>query len=86
MRHAAWVGLRGYIQVFPIAVNTYQIAHGYYVGAFVGAFVISLIWWSNAGASGRSKEPMDGPFYALGAALGTVSGIAATRWLYGVPL
>jgi hypothetical protein len=83
VRHALWIASRGFAQVFPVAVNTVQIARGYYIGAAIGAFVISLIWWSNAGSSGRSRDPLDGPFYAFGAMLGTISGIAFTRWIYG---
>jgi hypothetical protein len=82
MRHAFLV-LRGFAQVCPIAINTWQLAHEKYVGAFVCGFLISLIWWSNASTSGKSRDWQDGPWYAIGAATGTISGLWLTRWWYG---
>jgi hypothetical protein len=75
---------RGWLQVALVAANTYQIAHALYVGAFIIGFGISMVWWFNAGSSGRSTDWRDGPFYALGAASGTVSGLLLTRWWYGL--
>ena len=73
---------RGFLQLNQLEINTVKIAHGHVLGSFAVSFWISLVWWGNAGASGRSREWSDGPWYALGAACGTVTGLQFTRWLY----
>lgn len=67
--------VRGFLVVALVAMNTYQLAHQHYLGAFVVGFLISLTWWYNAGSSGRSADRKDGFFYAFGAAVGTVTGL-----------
>ena len=66
---------RGFLQVFLVAVNTYQLAHVRFLGAFIVGFLISFVWWHNAGSSGKSFNRLDGICYALGAATGTVVGL-----------
>ena len=82
MKHAAGVFLRGFVQVCPVAINTVQLAHGHMLGAFIVSFWISAVWWGNAKASGQSRVASDGPWYALGAACGTLTGLQVTRWMY----
>lgn len=74
--------IRGFLLVMLVAINTYQLAHRHYLGAFIVGFLISLTWWFNAGASGRSDDKIDGLFYALGAATGTVSGLFLVSFYY----
>ena len=76
--------LRGWFLVMLVASNTVQIAHRHYVGATIVGFGISMIWWMNAGSSGRSTDWRDGIYYATGAATGTLTGLLATQWWYGL--
>lgn len=73
---------RGFLVVSLVAVNTYQLAHEHFLGAFIVGFLISLTWWFNAGTSGRSVDRNDGFFYALGAATGTVTGLFLVTRFY----
>ena len=75
------IACRGFWIVFLTAANVVQVSHGHYLGALVGGFLISATWWSNSHAAkvcvrGASMA------YGLGAALGTVSGMALTTWWY----
>lgn len=81
-KHIGALFARGWLQVALVSANTYQVAHERYLGAFVIGFAISAVWWFNAGSSGKSREWQDGPWYALGAATGTISGLWLTRWWY----
>jgi hypothetical protein len=76
------IALRGFWIVFLTASNVVQVATGHYGGAFVGGFLISATWWSNAHAA---KVPVryGSICYGLGAAIGTVSGMGLTHWWYG---
>jgi hypothetical protein len=80
MIHALWIFGRGFAQVAPVAINTWQLAHEKYLGAFICGFVISGIWWKNAGSAARN--PADWWIYGLGASTGTITGLAFTRWWY----
>ena len=76
--------LRGWFLVMLVSANTVQIAHQHYIGATLLGFAISMVWWMNAGSSGRSTDWRDGVWYAAGAALGTLSGLFLTNWWYGI--
>jgi hypothetical protein len=69
---------RGYVMVTLVSLNTIQVAHGRHVAAVGVGFLISLVWWSN---SSKKREDVRGAgiVYALGAALGTLTGM----WLGG---
>ena len=66
----------GFVQVFFVAANTYLIAQRLYLGIFVAAFMISIVWSWNVKrvAFGTIKERF---IYSLGAALGSVCGVLA---------
>ena len=67
------IALRGFCLVFLVATNTVQVSHEHYEGAFVVGFVISWLWWKN---SHKQDVPGAGVAYGLGAACGTVAGMA----------
>lgn len=75
------ITLRGFVIVSLMASNTVQIAGQHVVGAFVVGFAISAVWWSNAHAA-KLDAPYAPVAYGVGAALGTVSGMAFTAWWY----
>jgi len=70
----------GFIQVFFVAANTYLIAQRLYVGIFVAAFMISIIWSWNIKkiAISTIQERIT---YSFGAALGSVCGVMAMDFL-----
>ena len=70
--------LRGFLLVALVAANTRQIANGRYLGAFVVGGLISAVWWSNSSAK-REQFSGAGVLYALGAAVGTVTGMYLGR-------
>ena len=67
----------GFIQVFFVAINTYLISKGIYLGVFVCGFMISLIWSWNIKRISISTLS-DRVFYSLGAASGSVMGLFAS--------
>lgn len=74
---------RGYLIVILTACNVYQVAHAHYGGAFVVGMAISVTWFVNARNASRS-DLSDAPiWYGLGAGLGTISGMALMRAIYG---
>lgn len=66
--------LTGFSQVYFVAVNTYFLAKEMYLGVFISAFIISMIWSFNIKkiAFGSTKDRI---VYALGATLGSVCGL-----------
>ena len=76
------IALRGFWIVLLTASNVAQIAGGHYTGALIGGFLISFTWWSNSHAA-KVAVPYAAAYYGIGAALGTVTGMALTRWWYG---
>ena len=71
----------GFVIVCLVAMNTYQVAHNHYVGALVVGFLISLLWTFNV------KRVVIGSWrdrvaYAVGAAFGTVAGMAISQIIY----
>ena len=81
MTELGLIALRGFCLVFLVATNTVQVSHEHYGGALVVGFLISWLWWANA-----HKPNVRGAAvaYGLGAAVGTVSGMAFSyqllRW------
>jgi hypothetical protein len=69
---------RGYVMVTLVSLNTIQVAHQRKFAAVSVGFLISLTWWSNSSKK-REDVPGAGVTYALGAALGTLTGM----WIGG---
>ena len=68
----------GFIQVYFVAINTYFLAHSFYLGVFMAAFLISMIWSYNVKrvAFGNTKIRV---VYSFGAALGAVTGLGTSE-------
>lgn len=73
MTELALVAARGFCIVFLTATNVVQVSHGHYDGAFVVGFLISWLWWGNAH---KPNVPGAALAYGVGAACGTVAGMA----------
>lgn len=73
---------RGFIIVALTAANVRQIAAGHYGPAFLVGFSISTAWWFNSKTAARSDAPGAWAAYALGAGLGTITGmwIGSISW------
>jgi len=70
-----------WLQVFLVALNTWQIANGKLLGALVVSFLLSFTWTFNIRrvAFGGFKDRW---VYALGACCGTGSGLGVCYFLY----
>lgn len=68
---------RGFVIVALTASNVRFIARRRYLLAFVTGFGISAVWWLNAHAAAVADRPWAWAVYGLGAACGTVAGMAA---------
>ncbi len=66
---------RAFVMVTLVAANTRQIAQGHYRGAFLCGAAISAVWYLNVGKACDDKRPAAVAAYALGAAVGTVTGM-----------
>jgi hypothetical protein len=66
--------ITGFVQVFFVAINTYFLSKISYLGVFLCAFMISLIWSWNVKkvAFGTTSDRL---IYALGAAFGSIVGL-----------
>ena len=66
--------ITGFIQVFFVAINTYFLSKEFYLGVFICATIISLIWSWNVKkiAFGSLKDRIA---YALGAGFGSLIGL-----------
>jgi hypothetical protein len=73
--------LTGMTQVFFVAINTYFLSQSLYTGVVISSFMISMIWSYNVKrlVFGSLYERM---FYALGAALGSVTGLFIGQLIY----
>jgi hypothetical protein len=76
-----WLFFTGYIQIILIAINTWQIANGKWLGASGVSFAISLVWTLNVKkiAFGGWTERIT---YSVGGALGCFSGMFITKLVY----
>lgn len=70
---------QGWLMVSLVSLNTVQIPAHRVLPAMLVGFLISRLWWSNS-----SKHRCDGKWageaYAVGAALGTMTGMWIGRW------
>lgn len=92
LRHLAWVSIRGFVQVLPVNVSAYLVALIASLGPsapirlwgylFASSATISFLWWLNSSAA-KSGLWSDAAAYSAGAACGTISGLALTRWFVG---
>lgn len=89
--HICWLFLRGFVQVAPVNVSAYLVAliAGHrgsemqlWAALWCSSLTISTIWWANSSAA-KNSHRLDALSYGLGAACGTISGLAVTRWLVG---
>jgi hypothetical protein len=71
----------GFLQVFFVAVNTFFISNGYYVGVLICGFLISIIWSFNVKrvAFGTNTDRL---IYATGAGLGSLLGLGASQYIF----
>lgn len=70
---------RGFVIVALTAANVRQVSQGRYGHAFLVGCAISAVWWWNSRSAAHSDEPGAWLAYALGAGIGTVTGM----WLAG---
>jgi hypothetical protein len=63
----------GFVQVMLVAVSTWMIANHHLVGCFLASFGVSLTWTVNVRGA-VFGDWWHRSVYALGAALGTVTG------------
>ena len=73
--------LRGFFQVAPVAASTYFVSHDRPTWAVGTGFLISLLWWTNAGTAAHLSGLGWACAYATGAALGTWAGQRGARAL-----
>jgi len=73
--------LRGALQVAPVAAGTVFINRGQYPYAAATSFIISFMWWWNAGTSSGYQSWEYAAVYACGASLGALLGMWASRRL-----
>lgn len=74
---------RGFIIVTLTSTNIGQIAGRHWLGAFLGGFGISFVWWMNSRTAAHSDAMFAREAYALGAASGTVFGMWLVKTIYG---
>lgn len=70
-----------WLQVTLISLNTWQIANKKIVGALIVGFLISLVWTFNVQDISKSTLHVK-MLYALGAMLGTATGLVLTFIFY----
>ncbi len=71
--------LRGALQVAPVAAATVFISRGQYLYAAGTSFVISFMWWLNAGTSSNYPSWEFATAYGAGASLGALLGMWGSR-------
>jgi hypothetical protein len=71
---------RGWLIVSLTALNVSQIAAHHYSSAFVVGTAISLVWFGNSRHAAHSDAPGARWAYALGAGLGTLTGMYLGTW------
>ncbi len=81
MRHMKSLFFTAWLQVFLVALNTWQIANGRVFGALVVGFLLSFTWTFNikSVAFGGWRDRW---LYSAGACCGTGSGLFAAWILY----
>ena len=73
--------LRAFAQVALVAWNVVNLSQQQYALAFVSGFGVSYVWWGNSRAAAHERVTYAREAYALGAAVGTVAGLAVGQWL-----
>ena len=66
--------LRGWLMVSLVSLNGIQLVRERYVSAAIVGFCISFLWWTNS-SKHRPDSKWAGTVYALGAAVGTLTGM-----------
>jgi hypothetical protein len=75
----------GMLHVLLVAVNMYQIAHQKWVGCFVVGFLISFVWSFNVQKIAFSTISQR-VSYSVGAAIGTITGLFLSTYIYEILL
>ena len=73
----------GFLQVFFVVINTYMVSNMIYAGVLMASFTISFIWSFNVKKIAFGKNA-DRIVYALGAAVGSVSGLLCSEFVIKV--
>jgi uncharacterized membrane protein YfcA len=73
--------IRGALQVAPVAAGTVFISRGQYSYASGTSFMISFMWWLNAGTSSGYQSWEYAVAYGVGASLGALLGMFLSRRL-----
>jgi hypothetical protein len=70
----------GFIQVYFVSVNTYFLSKEMYLGVFIAAFMISLIWSFNVKRVAFGTT-IDRIIYAFGATFGSLFGLWSSSFI-----
>ena len=73
--------IRGFLQVAPVSANTVFIARGHYLYAALGAWLISFLWWLNAGSASTLTTWPAALVYGCGASCRVLCGMPVARWM-----
>ena len=81
MKEQATLFSTGFVQVLLVAINTWQIAHGKWLGCMIVGFLISYVWSWNVKkvAFGTHSDRL---IYAGGAGLGILAGLSLAALFY----
>ena len=73
--------LTGFLQVFLVAINVWQIANDKYIGVLLIGFTISFVWSYSVKkiAFGTLKHRL---FYSIGAGIGGLIGLILCKIIY----
>lgn len=74
MKNSLQLFLTGFVQVFFVAINTYFLSKGLYIGVLFASFAVSMVWSFNIKKLAFGSKT-DRVIYALGATLGSVMGL-----------
>ena len=77
----AWLFCRGALQLMPVSASTVFVSRGKYGPAMVASFVISVLWWFNAGTASSFVGFPYAISYGAGAMTGTIIWMALARWM-----
>lgn len=72
--------ITGFTQVFFVSLNTYFLAKEIYIGVFISAFIISLIWSFNVKKVAFGHN-LDRVIYAIGASSGAIFGLWSSSYI-----
>ena len=73
--------ITGFTQVFLVTVQTYFISKAFFIGVFIGGFLISIVWSWNVKKIAFGTR-MDRVIYSIGAACGAVIGLLLSNIIY----